>query len=103
MQGVPLTPLLRNKKPAEWRKSLYYHYYEFPGAHSVRRHEGVVTERYKLIHFYTLNEWEFYDLARDPHEMCSDYGNPLYADVIAHMKQELKRLKTVYKVPGREG
>ncbi len=99
MQGVSLMPILKNRKPADWRKSLYYHYYEFPGAHSVRPHEGVVTERYKLISFYTLNEWEFYDLTRDPHEMCSGYNNPLYADVVAELKEELKRLKKLYKVP----
>lgn len=99
MQGVSLRPLLEGRKPADWRKSLYYHYYEFPGAHHVHPHEGVVTDRYKLIHFYTLKEWEFYDLARDPHEMASDYENPEYAGVVADMKKELARLRGQYKLP----
>jgi arylsulfatase A-like enzyme len=99
MQGISLRPLLAGRKPADWRKSLYYHYYEFPGAHHVHPHDGVVTDRYKLIHFYTLKEWEFYDLARDPHEMASDYGNPEYAAVVAGMKKELARLRAFYKVP----
>ena len=67
MQGRSLVPLLRGETPSDWRASLYYHYYEYPGVHSVRRHEGVTTKRYKLIRFYGKNvpggeEWEFYDL-----------------------------------------
>ena len=49
MQGRSLVPLLRGQTPADWRKSFYYHYYEFPGPHSVARHYGVVTDRYKLV------------------------------------------------------
>ena len=29
----------------DWRKSLYYHFYEYPAEHAVRRHYGVCTER----------------------------------------------------------
>ena len=53
MQGESLVPLLEGKTPADWRKSVYYHYYEFPQPHHVHPHYGVRTERYKLIHFYT--------------------------------------------------
>jgi len=99
MQGLSLKPLLAGKRPAKWRKSLYYHYYEFPGAHSVRRHEGVMTGRYKLMYFYDLNEWELYDLEKDPNEMKSLHDNPEYAAKVTEMKAELKRLRTFYKVP----
>ncbi|MBT5705390.1 MAG: sulfatase, partial [Verrucomicrobia bacterium] len=57
IQGRSIVPLLKGQRPNDWRDSLYYHYYEFPGAHSVRRHYGVRTERYKLIHFYRKQEW----------------------------------------------
>ncbi|MCK4958923.1 MAG: DUF4976 domain-containing protein, partial [Planctomycetes bacterium] len=99
MQGVSLKPLLMGRKPANWRKSLYYHYYEFPAVHSVRRHEGVAMGRYKLIHFYDLDEWEFFDLKRDAAEMKSEYDNPEYAGKVKELKAELKRLKVQYKVP----
>ena len=100
MQGESIKPILLNgKAPSDWRKSLYYHYYEFPGAHSVRKHEGVATDRYKLIRFYEIGEWEFYDLKKDPAEMKSEYDNPRYAGKIKEMKVELERLKVYYKVP----
>ena len=99
MQGLSLKPLLQGEAPRDWRKSLYYHYYEFPGAHSVRRHYGVCTKRYKLIHYYNIKEWELFDLEKDPREMKSVYGDPAYAKVVAEMKRELQRLRELYKVP----
>ena len=102
MQGASIKPLLQGKAPQDWRKSLYYHYYEFPGVHAVRRHEGVSTRRYKLIHFYREGEWELYDLEKDPAEMKSVYADPEYKAVVARLKAELERLKKVYKVPARE-
>ena len=99
MQGRSLVTLLHGKTPADWRKSFYYHYYEFPGWHSVRRHYGVRTARYKLMHFYNLGEWELYDLEKDPHEMKSVYADPAYAPTVARLKKELTRLRKVYKVP----
>lgn len=113
MQGESLVPLLRGNTPAEWRTSLYYHYYEFPGAHSVRRHEGVATSRYKLIRFYGLDvpngeEWELYDLQRDKHELSNEYNNPEYAPTTARLKNELRDLRESYEVieipqPARKG
>ncbi|MCF7956489.1 MAG: sulfatase [Phycisphaerae bacterium] len=100
MQGASIKPIMLNgKAPDDWRKSLYYQYFEFPGYHSVRRHEGVATKRYKLIHFYDIDEWEFYDLEKDPSEMQSQYENKKYADKIEELKKELLRLKKLYKVP----
>ena len=52
MQGRSLRTLLQAGHPSDWRQSFYYHYYEYPGAHMVKRHYGVRTDRYKLIHFY---------------------------------------------------
>jgi len=98
MQGRSLMPLLRGEDPPDWRKSLYYHYYE-KGEHNVARHEGVTTGRYKLIHFYDTDEWEFFDLQEDPDELQSQYANPEYASRVAEMKAELERLKALYKVP----
>lgn len=104
MQGKSLVPLLKGQTPDDWRTSLYYHYYEYPGWHSVRRHEGVSTKRYKLIRFYGPDvpdgeEWEFYDLQTDPHEMKSLCGNPEYEPIIQDMKSELQRLRKQYAVP----
>jgi len=93
MQGRSLVPLLRGKSPSNWRKSFYYHYYEFPGAHSVAKHCGVRTDRYKLIHYYQLDEWEFFDLKKDPNELRSVYADSSYAKLVAEHKAELSRLQ----------
>lgn len=101
MQGRSLVPLLRGAVPDDWRESFYYHYYEFPGAHAVRRHYAVVDGRYKLIHFYEddLDEWELYDLTRDPYELTSVYEHPRYRDVQERLHQELTRLRNELQVP----
>lgn len=102
MQGKSLVPVLQGKTPDDWRKSVYYHYYEYPGAHSVRKHYGVRTERYKLIHFYEgdVNEWELYDLENDPNELKSVYNSAGYEKVQEDMHAELRRLREQYKDDG---
>ena len=100
MQGRSLVPLLKGKTPADWRTSLYYHYYE-AGGHGVRRHEGVSDKRYKLIHYFGKGADEYYelfDLENDPTEMTSRYGHPEYAAVRKKMHAELDRLKKEYHV-----
>lgn len=97
MQGMSLVGLMKGERPP-WRKSLYYQYYGEKG-HSVKAHEGVSTDRYKLIHFPSLDEWEFYDLENDPNEMDSQYDNPEYASKIQQLKRELTRLKELYDAP----
>jgi len=98
MQGRSIVPLLKGRAPADWRNSIYYHYYEYPGWHDVRRHCGVRTDRYKLIHYYNIKEWELFDLQKDPHELKSVYDDPAYANVVKQLTAELKRLRKVYKV-----
>jgi arylsulfatase A-like enzyme len=101
MQGKSLVPLLQGRSVPEWRKSFYYHYYEYPGPHNVRRHYGVVTDRYKLVYFYEpdMNYWELFDLQKDPHELKSVFGDPEYAAVGAELEKELARLRKELKVP----
>ena len=106
MQGKSLVPLLAGKTPKNWRNSLYYHYYEHPGEHRAYRHEGVFTGRHKLIRFYGPDvpngeEWELFDLKKDPSEMKNIYGNPEYAGKVKELKKELDRLKKQYEVPNQ--
>ena len=99
MQGRSLKPLL-DGQVIDWREAIYYHYYEYPGAHSVKRHYGVRTDRYKLIHFYDdIDEWEFFDLQNDPDEMQNLYGQPLQEGIIEQMKARLQTLRMRYQVP----
>jgi len=97
LQGVSLLPLLKGEEPADWRTSLYYHYYEFPAEHAVKRHYGIRTERYKLIHFYNdIDEWELYDLQEDPSEMHNIYDETL--PLVDSLKTELRKLREYYGV-----
>jgi len=104
LQGRSARAVLRGETPRNWRKSMYYQYYEYPGAHSVRRHYGVRTERYKLIHYYhEMDEWELFDLAKDPHELRSVYDDAAYGDVVRQLKHELERLRGELAVPDDTG
>ena len=103
IQGVSLLPLLKGEKLSDWRKSLYYHFYEYPAEHMVKRHYGVRTERYKLIHFYNdIDEWELYDLQEDPKEMNNLFGKEGYEEVTKELKEELKKLQAQYNDPIEE-
>ena len=102
MQGASLVPILKGGTPDNWRKSHYYHYYEFPGWHMVQRHEGVYDGRYKLMNFYDIDEWELYDLETDPQEMQNQFGNPDYTFQVKRLKKELLRLRKLCQVPPNE-
>ena len=101
MQGQSLLPLLKGETPPSWRKSFYYEYYEYPAPHHVRPHYGVVTDRYKLVHFHGTKEdyWELFDLQKDPQELLSVYGSADYAGTQRELEVELQRLRTDLKVP----
>jgi arylsulfatase A-like enzyme len=97
MQGESLIPILKGEE-TEWRDALYYHYYEYPAVHMVKKHYGIKTDRYKLIHFYDdIDEWELYDLEKDPHEMKSVYDDPAYSDIRDELKERLQELREYYK------
>lgn len=97
MQGESLLPLFRGEE--KWdRDAVYYHYYEYPAVHMVKRHCGIVTRDYKLAHFYyDIDEWELYDRKKDPMEMKNVYNDPAYAEIVADLKERLAALREYYK------
>ena len=111
IQGVSLVPLLKGKaatkedkqKISHWRDAIYYHYYEYPAEHDVRRHYGIRTDRYKLIHFYghDVNAWELFDLKNDPHEMHNLYGKPGMEKLQRELHHRLELLQIEYDDPQR--
>jgi arylsulfatase A-like enzyme len=97
MQGRSLLPILNGQDPGDWRKVLYYHFYE--SGWGVRKHEGIRTERYKLIRYYGEEEfWELFDLNNDPEEMQNLFGSEAYVELTAGLSQQLDSLKTAYGV-----
>ncbi|NQU87478.1 MAG: sulfatase [Mariniphaga sp.] len=97
MQGESLVPVFKGNTPEDWRNEHYYHYYEYPGWHYVKRHYGITTDRYKLIHFYyNIDEWELFDLEKDPQEMKNFYDDPAYAEARAELHVRLEKLMEKY-------
>ncbi|MGB8316823.1 MAG: sulfatase/phosphatase domain-containing protein [Ignavibacteriaceae bacterium] len=98
MQGESFRKILEGHHPKNWRTAVYYHYFEYPAVHSVKRHYGIRTARYKLIHFYyDIDAWELYDLQNDPNELNNLYDNPEYKPVIKDLKIQLQKLREQYK------
>jgi arylsulfatase A-like enzyme len=97
MQGESLLPLLKGE--ATWtREAVYYHYYEYPAVHMVKRHFGIVSKAYKLVHFYyDVDEWELYDRMKDPSELNNVYDDPAYASIVTQLKLELKDMRIKYQ------
>ncbi len=99
IQGRSLVPLLKCE-PTEWRTGIYYHFYEYPAEHMVKRHYGIRTDRYKLIRFYyDIETWELYDLENDPDELHNIYANEENQELIKELKMELEQLQKQYNVP----
>jgi arylsulfatase A-like enzyme len=96
MQGRSFLSVLQGRTPKDWRTSMYYRYYH-PGHHNVAAHYGIRTERYKLIYFNKLDQWELYDLQTDPREMRNVYADPAHAATVKRLKAELARLKAEVK------
>jgi arylsulfatase A-like enzyme len=96
MQGESFRNLA-NGKSDQWRDAAYYTYYEYPAVHMVKRHYGISTDRYKLIHFYyDIDEWELYDLEKDPGEMRNVYEDPTYSAVRKEMHTKLSEVRASY-------
>jgi uncharacterized sulfatase len=104
MQGKSFKPLLEGKiKSDDFRDAIYYHYYDFPAFHMVKRHYGVRTKRYKLMHFYDdIDTWELYDLEKDPKEIRNQIDNPEYDAIESKLRVKLESLQQLYKVTSKE-
>ena len=96
MQGLSLVPIFEGKKKSLDRPYLYYHYYEFGRDHTVIPHLGIRGDRYKLIYFYTVNEWELYDLKTDPSEQKNLIHSPAHQKIIQDLKKQLINLRNMY-------
>lgn len=93
MHGRSLAPLFGGGR-VPWRKDWLYEYYEYPLSHRVKPNRGVRTDRYKLIHyFWEPQEWELYDLEKDPGERNNLYGKPGYETLTAQLKERLVQLR----------
>jgi len=99
IQGNSFLPLLvNNQDSVQWRDAGYYHYYEFPQPHHVHPHFGIRTDRYKLVRFYgELNNWELFDLQKDPNELLNVIDHPDYRAVLESLRGRLQELIQTYE------
>lgn len=105
MQGKSLRPLLENtyEENEDFREAVYYHYYDYPAFHMVKKHYGIRTERYKLMHFYDdIDIWELYDLEEDPKEIQNQINNPEYEAIETELRTKLAELQAQYEVTDKE-
>jgi arylsulfatase A-like enzyme len=97
MQGKSFQNIATSGK-GKLRDAAYYHYFEFPGVHAVKRHYGIRTDRYKLIHYYhDVDEWELFDLENDPQEMTNIYAAESSKGIIEKIKKELQQMQEEYQ------
>lgn len=100
MYGLSMVPVLEGSgaEPKEWRKTLYYHFYDHTPEHNVMRHDGLFDKRYKLIHFYDETGAipaydEFFDLQEDPNELNNVIDDPRYTGVVDRFRKELAQTR----------
>jgi arylsulfatase A-like enzyme len=87
---------VEQRENSDWDEPLYYHFCENPGPHRARPHYGVRADGYKLIYYYTVDEWELFDLHRDPNELQNVVDAPRYREVVRDLKEELRELRVQY-------
>lgn len=104
MQGESFLGLLSGSiKEADFRDVIYYHYYDYPAFHMVKKHYGIRTQRYKLMHFYDdIDQWELYDLQTDPKEQTNLIQDEKYAQVLEQMHNKLDSVQKAYGVTDKE-
>lgn len=104
MQGESFKGLLDGSMDKDdFRDIVYYHYYDYPAFHMVKKHYGIRTKRFKLMHFYDdIDTWELYDLERDPNELHNVYSDRGYSGIVANMHQKLDSVQKVYKITEKE-
>ena len=103
MQGISFKKVLYGEEAEIGRDAIYYHYYDFPAFHMVKRQYGIKTDRYKLIHFYDdIDTWEFYDLKKDPKEQNNLIDAEEYQAEVKMMHQKLDSVQQHYQVTEKE-
>jgi arylsulfatase A-like enzyme len=109
LHGRSWRPLLyatnaRALDAAPWRDAFLYEFYEYPAVHCVRKHRGVRTDRWKLIHFWERpEEYALYDLASDPNELVNLASRPEHRETVQRLERRLRELRALtsdHEAPG---
>lgn len=110
-QGRSFLALLRGEDVEDWPDAAYYRYWEHDDPiHAAPAHYGIRTRTHKLIYYYGAGlgvpgaserefepEWELYDLAADPTEVCNVADDPSYRQVRAELTAKLAQYQRHYR------
>ena len=114
VQGRSLKPILDGAPPANWRDTAYYHYYEnswelhgkgdeamaepyaYFTPHRVGPHRGIRTKHHKLIHYYSEDYWELFDLVDDPDELRNRFSDPATQPLVTNLQARLQEERERY-------
>lgn len=94
MQGKSFLPNLEGRTPSDWKKDCYLRYYIEGGEHGTSAWYGIRTRTDKLMYYYKRDEWEYFNLEKDPEELDNGYSNPANAERVAALKKRLEELRT---------
>lgn len=101
LHGRSFVPVLKSATPADWRKSVYYHYYD--KGHGVPVHYGLRAQQFTLAHFPATKEWELFDLKKDPQQVRNVFADRAYAANLTELQAELARLRAQYNATEETG
>ena len=97
MQGDSFLKNLSGQTPADWKQAVYARYYVEGGEHNTAAWYGVRTKTEKLVYYYKRDEWEYFDIQKDPEELHNGYGDPANRDRIAALKKLIEDLRAKYQ------
>jgi arylsulfatase A-like enzyme len=90
MQGVSLAPLLKDPAGKQVRQGVYAHFYESDDPdHKAPKYVALRTERFKVIFYEELGEWELFDLKNDPREYRNLAREKGYLHLLRDMASKL--------------
>ncbi len=81
------------------RDAWYYEYFEFPDvSHNVQKQRGVRTTKWKYIHYHSppftfREEFELYDLEKDPEERVNLANRPAFKATVTELQAKMDALR----------
>lgn len=97
MQGDSFFKNMKGETPESWREALYCRYYIEGGEHGTSAWYGIRTKTDKLVYYYKRNEWEYFDMVRDPEEVHNGYNDTVNQERIAYLKTVIQDLRVKYE------
>ena len=63
----------------------------------VPKHYAIRSESHKLIHYYQFDEWEFFDLNKDPLEKNNLHSDELQKETLDRLMEDMKSVREFFQ------